>query len=292
MNRSIFGVLPLVAFFVLTAGCRSSRSGSGGDANTNAAPVWQRQPLTIDGSDKDWVKPLPYFDKTEQLSYSITNDGQYLSILMSTKSPQEQQKIIEGGMTVWINNRADKSISDAKGIGYPLDRRNDREQSIMAQARPDKYKPKTPTLEDRKEYELYDFNSNKDSAIESFTYSEDNPAGVQMRMDFNNTGELIYEAAIPLAAIFPGNSSHSYVGKSIAVGFIIEGLPPDANVPRGQGGGGPEIGVGGGLGFGSFGSGGGIGLSIGTGALGRGRGGNKQMFRQGQVWQVVEMARH
>ena len=290
MNRQLLGFLPSVVFFVLTAGCGSSRPAT--EANTTTTPNWQRQPLTIDGSDKDWVKPLPFFDKSEQLSYSITNDGQFVSILMSTKSPQEQQKIIQGGMTVWINPRADKSISEAKGIGYPLDKRNDREQNIMAQARPDKYKPKTPTLEDRREYELYDFNVNKDSAIESFVYADENPAGVIMRMDFNQAGELIYEAAIPLAAIFPHGGPTSYIGKSIAVGFVVEGVPPGTDVPRGQGGG-PEIGVGGGLGFGSFGSGGGVGLSIGTGSLiGGGRGGNKQMFRQGQVWRVVELARH
>jgi hypothetical protein len=288
MKLSISWCSALCISFLVAIGCRSTRSG--GDADHSAPVATQRQPLTIDGSDKDWVKPLPYFDKSEQLSYSITNDGQYVSILMSTKSPQEQQKIIQGGMTVWINTRADKSISEAKGIGYPLDKRSSREQSIMAQARPDKYTPKTPTLEDRREYELYDFNANKDSTIESYTYADENPAGVLMRMDFNAAGELIYEAAIPLAALF--HDPRSYVGKSIAVGFIIEGLPPGTNVPRGQGGG-PEIGVGGGLGFGSFGSGGGIGLSIGTGSLiGGGRGGNKQMFRQGQVWQVVELARH
>jgi hypothetical protein len=299
MNRHLSGFFLSIVFLltitVVISGCGSSRPAAGkGGANTGtgAGSNWQRRPLTIDGSDKDWAKPLPWFDKTEQLSYSVTNDGQYVSILMSTKNPQEQQKIIQGGMTVWINTHADKTISDAKGIGYPLDKHNDRERNIMAQARPDKYKQKPVTLEDQKEYELYDFNRNKDSTIENFTYGGDNPTGIQMRMDFNETGELIYEAAIPLSAIFTGGGATAYIGKSIAVGFIIEGLPPNANVPRGQSGG-PEIGVGGGLGFGSFGSGGGIGLSIGTGSLGGGRGGsNKQLFRQGQVWQVVELARH
>jgi hypothetical protein len=289
MNRHISRTLIAATSLALIAGCRSSR----GDGDTSPAAsgeaVWQRQPLKIDGSDKDWVRPLPYFEKSEQLSYSISNDGQFVYIQMSTRSPQEQQKIIQGGMTMWINNQADKNISQSIGIGYPLDKRNDRDQQLMEQARPDRYKQKPATLEDRKDYELY--NLNKDSTIQSFTYGDDNPAGVTMRMDYSDAGELIYEAAIPLATIYPANTSRSYVGKSLAVGFIIEGLPPSAQVPRGQGGG-PEIGVGGGLGFGSFGSGGGLGLSIGAPIGGGGRGANKQLFRQGQIWQVVALARH
>jgi hypothetical protein len=272
----------------LIAGCRSSRGD--GDTGSSGEAAWQQQPLTIDGSDKEWVRPLPYFEKADQLSYSISNDGQFVYIQMSTKSPQEQQKIIQGGMTVWVNSKADKNISESIGIGYPLDRRNDRDRQLMEQARPDRYKPRPATLEDRKEYELY--NLNKDSSVQSYTYGDNNAAGVVMRMDYSNSGELIYEAAIPLAAIYPTNTSHSYIGKSLAVGFLIEALPPSAQVPRGSGGG-PEIGVGGGVGFGSFGSGGGLGLSIGTGSLiGGGRGANKQLFRQTQIWQTVMLARH
>ena len=113
-----------------------------------------------------------------------------------------------------------------------------------------------------------------------------------MRMDYNNAGELIYEASIPLALLYPNhNATASYASKTVAVGFLIDGLPPNANVPRGMGGGGgPAIGVGGGLGFGSFGSGGGLGISIGQGFGGGGRGGsNKQLFKDTEVWQVIQL---
>jgi hypothetical protein len=167
---------------------------------------------------------------------------------MSTKSPQEMQKIVQGGMVVWINTRAEKSIPDSKGIGYPLDRRNDHDRNLMAQARPDRYKEKPITLEDRRDYELYSFNQNKDSSIETFVYGADSPEGVVMRMDYNDVGELIYEASIPLTSIYPSNTSRSYAGKSLAIGFDIQGLPPGTETPRGEGGG-PAIGVGGGVGL-------------------------------------------
>ncbi len=284
-----WGAWALVALTV-TAGCRSSRGSQ--SAADPADGAWQRQPLTVDGSDKDWVKPLPYAVKSEQLSYSVTNDGQNLYILMSTKSPQEAQKIVQGGMTVWINTKADKSMAGAVGIGYPMDARNDRNRNLMEEAQPGRYKDrKAVTLEDKKDYALYGFDNSQN--IPTYTYGDTNALGIEMRMDYNDAGDLIYEASVPLQALYPGhNTSSSYASKSIAVGFVMEGLPPGANVPRGGGGGGPSIGVGGGLGFGSFGSGGGLGLSIGTGSLigGGGGGSRKQLFRQSEVWQVVQLS--
>jgi hypothetical protein len=268
--------------------------GSSHKATTTADPVsdnWQRLPLTIDGSDKDWIRPLPYALSSEKLAYSVTNDDQYLYILLETKSPQEQQKIIQGGMTIWVNTKADKSEAGAVGIGYPLDARVDRDRQLMEEAQPDRYKNNKPiTLEDKKAYALYGFT--KDSAG-NYDYADDNnPQGVKMRMDYSNEGNLVYEAAIPLQTLYPNhNPSSSYAANSVAVGIYLEGLPPDARVPRGGGGSGPEIGVGGGLGFGSFGSGGGIGLSIGTGSLIGGGGGRKQLFKPSYNWQLVQLAR-
>ena len=269
------------------ASCGSSHKATSADPTSDH---WQRLPLTIDGSDKDWIRPLPYALSSEKITYSVTNDDQYLYILMETKSPQEQQKIIQGGMTVWVNTKADKSEAGAVGIGYPLDTRGNRDRQLMEGAQPDRYKNNKPiTLEDRKAYALYGFT--KDSTG-NYDYADDNnPQGVKMRMDFSNEGDLIYEAAIPLQTLYPNhNPSASYAANSVAVGIYLDGLPPDANVPRG-GDGGPAIGVGGGLGFGSFGSGGGIGLSIGTGSMIGGGGGRKRLFKPSYNWQLVQLAR-
>ncbi|HEY4335920.1 MAG TPA: hypothetical protein VGM89_08485, partial [Puia sp.] len=200
---------------LVLASCGSSRK------TTTADPVsdnWQRLPLTIDGSDKDWIKPLPYVVSPEKIGYSVTNDDQYLYVLLETKSPQTQQKIIQGGMTVWVNTRADKSEAGAVGIGYPLDTRVDRDRQLMEEAQPDRYKNNKPiTLEDKKAYALYGFA--KDSTG-NFDYADDNnPQGVKMRMDYSNEGDLVYEAAIPLQTLYPNhNPSASYAANNVAVG--------------------------------------------------------------------------
>ena len=280
------GILLIVTF---AAGCSSSRNSQASDnMPISTAP---QQPITIDGSDKDWTKPLPGFSKTENFSYEIANDPQNLYVLISTKDPLEQQKMIQGGMTVWINTKADKSQGGAVGIGYPLDSRNDPDRNLMNEAQPDRA-PRSVTLQDKKDYSLYGFGAA--SEVGNFAYADDsNPQGIQMRMDFNNAGELIYEAAIPLTTLYPGhNPNASYAAKSVAVGIFVDGLPPNANIPRGAGGGGggPAIGVGGGLGFGSFGSGGGLGVSIGLPLGGGGGGGGRNhLFKDAEVWQVVQL---
>jgi hypothetical protein len=268
---------------VMLSGCGPSRNSQ--VANLSASG-WQQTPLTIDGSDSDWIKPLPGYISSEKLSYAISNDGANLYILLSTKDAQQQQKIVQGGMTIWVNPKADKSIGDAVGIGYPLDTRNDHDHNLMEEAQPDRYSHKPARLEDRKEYSLFGFV--RDS-IGTYTYGDDNPQGVNMRMDYNNTGELIYEASIPLVALFPThNPSASYAAKSVAVGIFIQGLPPGSEVPRE--GGGPTVGVGGGVGFGSYGGGGAVGISIGIGTTIGGGGRNKQLSRESDIWQTVQLA--
>ncbi len=279
-----------VALLLLAAGCSSSRQSERSEKSSPKA-IWQSQPLTIDGSDRDWVKPLPYMVHEENVNYSISNDQRNLYILLSTQSRQEQQKIIQGGMSVWVNTKGDKSNGDAVGIGYPLDERSDPDRKLMEDAQPQRYQKKAATLGDKKTYSLYGFS--KDSSILNYSYGDNNPTGVAMRMDYSNNGDLIYEAAIPLQALYPGHDpSTPYPTQNLAVGIFIEPLPLGARVPRETGGGGgPGVGVGVGGGIGGFGSGVGLGMGVGREFGVGGRKANRTLFDEAQIWQVVQLAR-
>ena len=288
------GVTPLLALALLVTGCSSSRQSEGSDAPAPVRSLWQSQPLYIDGSDVDWVKPLPYSIKPEYVSYSISNDQQNLYILMTTRNPQEEQKIIQGGMSVWVNTKGDKSNGDAVGIGYPLNEQSDPDRKLMEEAQPQRYQGNKPIkLEDRRTYALYGFK--KDSGIQRYSYGDSNAVGVLMRLDYNNSGDMIYEAAIPLQALYPGHTPGTpYPTHDLAVGIFIEPLPSGAHVPRqGGGGGGSGFGIGVGGGMGGFGSGVGLGLGVGHefGVGGGGRRPNKTLFDEAQIWQVVQLAR-
>ena len=278
----------------LSAGCRSTRA----DKDSSATPVttWQYRPIVIDGSDADWVKPLPYYDKKEKVSYSITNDKENLYVLLSAKGEDEQHKTLSGGMTLWINNQAQKANSDALGIGFPTGSRPpSRESSLMQQARPQDYQNqnhRNSVADDLASYSLYGFS--KDETVQNFDAGDTNQAGVRVKIGFNSLGELIYEASVPLSSIYPQNGSHNFAGKSLAVGLYIEGIPPGEEGRRRGGGGGGGVSFDGGLGMGSYGSGMGLGMSIGSGAFGGGggRGPDRQLFEQTQLWQVVPLARN
>jgi len=285
MRTSIFRLAVLLIPAALVVSCRSSKSTA--SAQEGQGLGWQKQPLTIDGSDSDWVRPLPGLESTEKLTYAMTNDAENLYVLISTKDPAEQNKILSGGMTVWVNNQADKSNDQAIGLGFPLDPHNDREKQLMAEARPEVYKNRSAKLDDADAYELYGFS--REEPIARFNYGDENKQGVQVRMNYNASGDLIYEAQVPLKAVFPkANNSHYYAGRDIAVGIFIEGIPAPPGSRGGGGGGG--VSIGGGLGFGSFGSGGGVGLSIGTGSLARiGGGKGGAAYKPKKIWHVMTL---
>jgi hypothetical protein len=289
------------------AACGSSRQGQGsasqgaaaqGPASKNSAEpgqaraIWQTQPLYIDGSDNDWTKPLPYSIREEKVSYSISNDRQNLYVLLMTTNPQEQQKIIQGGMSVWVNTRGDKTNGDAAGIGYPLNDRNDRERQLMEDAQPQRYKDRPVRLEDKQTYGLYGFN--KDTTVRQYNYGDSNAIGVAMRMAYNPQGDLIYELSVPLQALYPDHvPGNPYPTQQLAVGIFIEPLPSGTKIPREGGGGGGsgfEFGLGGGVG--TFGSGMGLGIGLGHtfGGGGRGRKAGRTLYDEAQIWQVVQLA--
>jgi hypothetical protein len=290
MKRTNIRIAGGIALFVLATGCSSSRPSEGSE-KPQAKAIWQSQPLTIDGNNNDWVKPLPYVVHEENVNYSISNDGRNLYILLATSNRQEQQKIIQGGLSLWVNTKGDKSNGDAVGIGYPLDERNDPDRKLMEDAQPQRYQNKLVTLADKRSYALYGFS--KDSAIRNYTYGDSNSVGVVMRMDYNNKGDLIYEASIPLQALYPGHDPATpYTTHDLAVGIWIEGLPPSAHIPR-EGGGGGGSGVGFGVGGGMGGFGPGLGMGIGVGGM-RGGGAqrnNRKLFDEAQIWEVVQLAR-
>lgn len=275
-------VIAIVTLFI--ASCRSSKSNQ---EYSFATGKWQPKPILVDGNDSDWIKPLIYTDTKEKFSYSVTNDKDNLYILMSTSNEQTQQKILEGGMTVWINKQGEKSEEGAAGIAFPTGSRS-MEEGIM-RGRPELHSEKKMMLAELKDYILMGFS--KERTVENYDYGKTNDEGVEVRINFNSTGELVYEALVPLNAVYSKNNLHSYSGRSIAVGFYIEGLLPQQGSRRGSGGGG-GVSIGGGFGMGSFG-GSGVGVSIGSGSLGRigGGGRNQQINKQTKVWKEITLAK-
>jgi hypothetical protein len=138
MKNTLFQLMVFSMPLALMTACRSSRSDR--SVPEGQPSSWQKQPLTIDGNDSDWIRPLPGIDASEKLSYATTTDADNLYVMISTRDPAEQNKILSGGMTVWVNNQGEKNSDESIGVGFPLDPHSNREKQLMAEARPQVYK--------------------------------------------------------------------------------------------------------------------------------------------------------
>ena len=270
----------------LAWGCRSAK-GDQGDALQPTQ--WQNAPLTIDGNDSDWVKPLRYYASKEKLAYNITSDQENVYIQLTAKEEDVQEKIMKGGMTVWLNNRAEMNEERASGISFPTGTEGRRRNGAPISGRAASGNDKESALGGLSDYRLFGFGS--ENSVSSYRFGQASDEGVEVNLNFNSEGDLVYEAKVPLKALYPKVTNGSYANKNLAVGFFIEGILPQPG-ERGSGGGGGGISIGGGFGMGSFG-GSGMGVSIGSGSLGRigGGGGGGKKAKQSRIWQTVYLAK-
>lgn len=279
----------LIAVVLGVYGCRSAK----GDQGDYLQPtIWQNAPLVIDGNDSDWVKPLRYYASKEKLAYNITSDQQFVYVQMTTKDEEAQEKIMKGGLTVWFNGRAEMSEENAAGISFPTGSDGRRRNGAPITGRAASANDKGAALSGLSDYRLFSF---KDAtSIDTYSFGQVSDEGVEVNLNFNAEGDLVYEAKVPLKALYPRVTNGSYANKNLAVGFYIEGIPPAPGERGSGGGGGGGISIGGGFGMGGFGMGGsGVGVSIGSGSLGRiGRGGGGgKKAKQTKVWQTVSLAK-
>jgi hypothetical protein len=269
----------------LVWGCRSAK----GDQQDALQPTqWQNTPLVIDGSDSDWVKPLRFYAQKEKLAYNITSDQENVYIQLTTKDEQVQEKIMKGGLTVWLNNRAEMNEERAAAIEFPTGTEGRRRQGAPISGRAATGNDREAALGTLSDYRLFGFGS--ESAVQSYRYGAPSDEGVAVQLNFNEDGDLVYEAKVPLKALYPKVTNGVYANKNLAVGFYIEGVAPQPGERGGGGGGG--VSIGGGFGMGSFG-GSGVGVSIGSGSLGRigGGGGGGKKAKPSRVWQTVYLAK-
>jgi hypothetical protein len=265
-------VLTLIYF----SSCRSSRNIVSMDQHGN----WQKNIITVNGNDDEWEKPLKYNDRTEKLNYSITNDNNNVYICLKTSNNFLQFKILESGLMVYLNNNGQKR--ESAGIYFPMGHKSDtKEQGIFNPIGSGKSPVQNPDLSAKKEmlskqkeYSLFGF-AKSDGRYGYETQNEDE---IIIRVGFNEFQELVYEASVPLMALFHNVPSlNDSSSRNLAVGFFIRGFPK----PEFSGGSFPPIGAGG-PGGGPPG-GGGAGVQEETQGI-------QKLFQDTRIWKVIPLA--
>lgn len=253
----IFPLLIVCALFSVS--CSSSKNTQVVDA-LQSAP-YQKEPLQIDGSDADWSQAvLPANDK-QPFGYRISNDNENLYIQLFTQQENPIQRILRGGLTVYVNSYGVKEEQGSGGISFPTGNRIKKDGQLLND-RPELQADKHIALSNVGDYSLFGFKQVKTPS--NYDYGKPNPEEIQVAVGLNAANALVYEAKIPLRAFMNTAQIITPSRKTIAVEFVMEDIPGE-QAARNRGGG---VSIGGGLGFGSFGTGGGLGLSIGTDALG------------------------
>lgn len=244
--------------------------------------VYQKDSLQIDGNNNDWHQALLFRDDKLELAYSVSNDSRNLYVQALTKKEETIQRILRGGLTLYINRHGVKEEIGAAGISFPTGNPVKKE-GRMLNDRPEIRQNMHVALSAVADYSLFGFTDIK--TPENYDYGNPNPAGVALGIGLSPTNELVYEAKIPLASFLSNQELTSLSRRSLGVGWVLETVPGEEKRRNGGSG----ISIGGGIGMGSFGSGGGIGLSIGSGSLGRIGGGKKE--KPAKLWQEVVLAK-
>lgn len=238
--------------------CSSSKQSQGADIIQNIP--WQKDSLTIDGSDADWANALNLGDEKQFFNYRFSNDKNNLYIQLSTPNEDAIQRILRGGLTVYINSHGVTEVAGAAGIAFPTGNRI-KKDGQMLNDRPELQQDKHIALNAVADYSLFGFKQIK--TPENFDYGKPNTEGIEVAVGLMPSNILVYEAMIPLRSFLSAGELNNVNRKSVSIGFVVEDIPGQPGARRGGGG----FSIGGGIGLGSFGSGGGIGISIGSDAL-------------------------
>jgi hypothetical protein len=263
----------LAALFglIAVASCKSSKH-----AYKKLPGYWQPQPVTIDGSNKDWPSPYPDYDDKAQIGYAISNDRDNLYITVETGDPATQLKIIKEGLTVWIDRKGEKN--ELTAINFPIPSAGQTgERAAGGPAQPGAGQQRQRMeLEDRVKKALEGANEYSLQGFKfcnlQFPILENDSCGIKVRMAIDEDNELVWEAVVPFKSFYFKNEiSRPDRGRPLSVCFETTAMKRPPGQPAAHNGGGsgggmrPSFGVGGMGGMG-------MGMGMHSGGM---RGGNR-----------------
>ncbi len=234
--------------------------------------TWQTTPIVVDGDSRDWPSPYPNYDSKSKVAYATSNDGKYLYLTMETGDELTQLKILKAGMIVSIDTGGRKNLEF--NVNYPLENDNGNLELPQGDGKQDAAKHAEKQMRQQIKKAM---DQSSQLSIDGFpncsgayTMSQSNPCGIKLKMKIDEYNELIWEAAIPIKALFNKDSLTSGdEGKPITVCFSVKALKPpkSGTVENANGGMNSAMGSGGTRGNGAMGNG--MGRTGGAGGHGR-----------------------
>lgn len=162
---------------------------------------WQTKLVVADGNNDEWRKPLNLYDAITGLLFTVANDSTHLYLCFTANDERKVTKLMKAGWTVEIYSKEKNKKMNA-GISFP---------GVQMISTPGKNEgvTKTESAGFRNEIALYRLNE-KSIEAKGFVNTNGNipvsaSDGIGIGIGSDATQAIIYEIAIPLKELFPGN---------------------------------------------------------------------------------------
>ncbi len=223
--------------------------------------------VKVDGDLKEWGDSLRYYNTEKKLNYTLANDNDNLYLAIRINDHSEQMRVMNAGLTLSVNTKGKKK--EMYSITFPV--ADGSAAPMLARAGADQITP-----EDREELmrarltKLRNIKVIGFPDIEGENITTSNTYGIKTALNYADTGDLVYEASIPLKFFHAEAPDKTEWAFNIRINGI--GKPEGRGNPQNEGqmGGGRGGMGGGGMGGGRGGMGGGRGGMGGGGMRGGG----------------------
>ena len=278
--KAILFITAIVSLILLES-CSSSKKASSSSGSSEDKFYSRRLTPVIDGKMNEWGDAL-LFDNSTKCIYAIANDDTALYIVIKAADRTQQMKIVQGGMEIWIDDKAKKKKSI--GVKFPLGGGS----MSMPAGRTNSSGQDSKEIRQlmRQQMKLKMLREELTGFKEGFNGSYDVYSNVRVKpvIDWDDNDNMVYELVIPFATLDETVRANL---NNISIGIFIKGLKMEEGSGGGMPAGGPP---GGGMRGGGGPPGGGMRPGGGGGMPDRGQMGD--MSKDNSFWTKYTIAKN
>jgi len=208
-------------------------SQSGSNLKTIKPPL---HPIVVDGNLKDWGDSLGYYNEAKKINYALADDKENLYFAIRIENRAQQEQAMHNGITLAFNPEGKKK--EMYSLTFPSPDRD--ENNLFAMPKADhaitEQQLKQEDMDERRKADLLKL---RDIRVKGFPDVETdhittaNTYGIKTVLQFDDSGALVYEAAIPIKMLHSDLNSKPWVFdikiNSFASGNHDGLKPPSAN---------------------------------------------------------------
>ncbi|MFC1619884.1 hypothetical protein ACFL45_08055 [Candidatus Neomarinimicrobiota bacterium] len=179
----------LAITLLLVSGCRQDKIAS----------RWNDDSIIIDGNQADWHGNNLRVPKGKHITVGVLNDESYLYLTLSTIDRALMMKALQLGFTVWLDPKG--GTKEILGIKYPTGLSGTGQRSTMPDRGQLSRMPNISQMirslpESQPWIEILGPRKN-----DIYQIPAADTAGVQVRLEYSEFGQLVYEMKIPLGGL-------------------------------------------------------------------------------------------